>query len=438
MHNPAKLIATNSTISGAGADVRDTIEVTWDDPGSGVKRTDIQYRKNGDTDWITSAPARINDTLYIILDVLPNTPYDVRARHVSQTNVEGDWYMDAETSSGNGIIDFDSIGGDTKPSDYAGIDTIVNHGGSLIFNSDFTMVASDGRPAGVKAVYGSGDPTNISYLNADRDVLKLHSATDTTISAGFPAFRLVPGVTYSGVIRIKSSANVASGFYLDIYEIDSELPSGITHIAPNPGGSEPGVVLYDSGVQAIINQPLTTSYQEFSFTYTPTASSKWCSPIIANWIGGGLAEFHIDSFILNDQATENHGDLSHKDTVDTPDIVNHAVTNVVSANAELASLIALTLNTIVPVPITTNGGDVYLAATAQGSTGSSPTQTTYGLYRDATLIRPMVLWTNRGDVVSLSYVDSPPAGSYVYSLKAYPATSTNAAKSNIVAMELKK
>lgn len=235
---------------------------------------------------------------------------------------------------------WDEITGTAKPDDYAGVGGLTPQGGSLIVNSNMTIVAADGRPAGVKAVYGSIDQTNISYQDAGKTILKLYSATDSSINAGFPAFSVSQGQRYKVFCRAKASIAAATGFYIEMYEKDSELAEGITHIAPVSSGTPQGVVVHDRQASSVVsNAALTTDWIDFSFEYKPTATAKWCSPVIANWTGLGLAEVHIDRLTVYPyvasvtdldytgdlNATANTGALANLNTVSTGDIVDGAV-----------------------------------------------------------------------------------------------------------------
>ena len=228
---------------------------------------------------------------------------------------------------------WDEITGTAKPDDYAGVGGLTPQGGSLIVNSNMTIVAADGRPAGVKAVYGSIDQTNISYQDAGKTILKLYSATDSSINAGFPAFSVSQGQRYKVFCRAKASIAAATGFYIEMYEKDSELAEGITHIAPVSSGTPQGVVVYDRQASSVVsNAALTTDWIDFSFEYKPTATAKWCSPVIANWTGLGLAEVHIDRltvypYVASVADLTDSGDLAVLDAVDTSEIIDGAVTD---------------------------------------------------------------------------------------------------------------
>lgn len=185
--------------------------------------------------------------------------------------------------------------GDYLAEDLSSLQNISTHGGSLIQNSDMSIVAADGRPAGVKAVYGSSNVSNISYQNTAKTILKVRHSSDTSIGAGWPAFRVDSGLSYKISIRVKSSGAASSGFYFRMQELDSELPLGITHICNAASASESGVI-EDTRQKTSFkeNAAIGTVWTEYTFTYKPTSTAKWVSPIMLNWSGMGANELHVD------------------------------------------------------------------------------------------------------------------------------------------------
>lgn len=169
--------------------------------------------------------------------------------------------------------------------------------GNLVPNGNMTLVGIDGRPQGVKAVYGSATTTNISYQDAAKTILKLHSSSDTSIGAGWPAFPVNAGTQYRIMTRVKASSGVGSGFYLWLMEYDSDMPQGYTHISHNQGACEAGVIEDTRIIQLNTNIGLSTNWEVKDHVYTPTATAKWVSIVILNWDGAGTAEFHVDRMV---------------------------------------------------------------------------------------------------------------------------------------------
>lgn len=80
----------------------DGVLVEWDDPGSICQRTDIQYRRAGDTDWIEAPPAVRQAVQQILTTTLSLTAYEIRLRHISIYGVVGDWSSPVlEVTTGN-------------------------------------------------------------------------------------------------------------------------------------------------------------------------------------------------------------------------------------------------------------------------------------------------------------------------------------------------
>jgi len=191
----------------------------------------------------------------------------------------------------------------------------------LNFNPDFTQVAADGRPAGVKAVYGNATAANISYQDASQTILKLHHASDTSIGAGLPAIKINKDAQYRISFRVKSNAVTSNGFYFRVQELDDELEGDETHISNNAGGSESGVeedtrqiTFNGSDPNEILvgtsteNGPITTSFVQYEVLYTPTSTAKYFSPIFLNWDAMSTNELHIEKvFVQIDTSTKQQG-----------------------------------------------------------------------------------------------------------------------------------
>ncbi len=187
--------------------------------------------------------------------------------------------------------------------DHVDLSTIETVGTSLSGNPDCTIVAADGRPAGVKAMYGTVDPSVVSFLDAAKTIVKLFSASDTSIGCGWPAFRVTPGNSYTVFIRVKSDQPKTNGFYFAMPEYDSELATGITHISIPGGGGESGVIAGTRNTYFIQNAAIGSTWEEHLFTITPEPTAKWVSPVFLNWSGIGNGELHIDKCVVVSNAT---------------------------------------------------------------------------------------------------------------------------------------
>lgn len=206
------------------------------------------------------------------------------------------------------IADTVTIGGGTAGDVVTGSDIIG--AGSVNQNPNMTLVAPDGRPQGVLSAFGGASIGNISYQDAAKTVLKLHSSTDNTTGAVWPAFRLNPDATYKVLVRWKATAASSTGAYLRIEELDSELPIGKTHISHNSASSEAAVNEDTRQIELWNNDAIGTSYTDQIFDYTPTPGAKWASALALNWAGLGNAEMHIDLlYIVEDTSVKSQGSV---------------------------------------------------------------------------------------------------------------------------------
>lgn len=187
-----------------------------------------------------------------------------------------------------------------KPADFANFIDLSNgalNNASVVFNPGGGLVGGDGRPAGVLATYGSSVQENISYQDASKTIVMLQSDIDADMGCAWPAFRINTGTTYTIFIRIRSDAAAVSGAYFRIEELDIELSQSNTHVGNST--SEAGVQQLTREITTFHdNQPIGTAWEEYVFTYTPTATAIWASPLFLNWTGMGNNELHIDTCLV--------------------------------------------------------------------------------------------------------------------------------------------
>ena len=208
------------------------------------------------------------------------------------------------------IADTVTIGGGTAGDVVTGSDIIG--AGSVNQNPNMTLVAPDGRPQGVLSAFGSASIGNISYQDAAKTVLKLHTSTgsDNTTGAVWPAFRINPDARYKVLVRWKATAASSNGAYLRIEELDTELPIGKTHISHNSAASEAAVNEDTREINLWNNNAIGTSYTDQIFDYIPTSTAKWASALALNWSGMGTAEMHIDLlYIVEDTSVKSQGSV---------------------------------------------------------------------------------------------------------------------------------
>ncbi|GLX85047.1 hypothetical protein tloyanaT_12990 [Thalassotalea loyana] len=199
--------------------------------------------------------------------------------------------------------------------------------GAMFFNRDFSILAEDGRPAGCFAAYGSASPGNVVY-NSTENALQLFNGSDSSIGVAFSAFRVNPKTKYSIRIKVKASVASATGFYFRMQELDSELPDGKLAISNGQAASESTVTEDTRQITSFReNDAISDTWQEFTFTYTPTATAKWASPVILNWTGLGLEKIYIKYLDI----TPLSGALALKDSLAKSDVGLGSVENKSSA-----------------------------------------------------------------------------------------------------------
>lgn len=181
------------------------------------------------------------------------------------------------------------------------------------------------RPDGVRATYGSAVATTISYADVARSQLKIYSASDTSLGACWPAFRVQQNMRYRVFIRWKvvGGATGAGGIYFRFLPKTTEIAQGKTHIGysvgeslvdtdSNGGGSTCQVITDTNGVGAgsyYENASLTANdvWYETVLDYVPAATHKWASFCILNWTGLGAAQFIVDTCFIYQVTTAADG-----------------------------------------------------------------------------------------------------------------------------------
>jgi len=242
-----------------------------------------------------------------------------------------------------------NVSGTGKPEDNATYTDLANAQQiGETFNPMCTIVAADGRPAGIKAVRGRPDPSVISYADVAKTYVRVYHETDVNIAAAWPAFRVNPGTTYTIFVRARASSAATSGVYIRMQELDTELLIGYTHISHTASNSEPGVV--EDTREKLIgheDQGIGTTWEEYTLSYTPTATAKWASPTVLNWNGLGTASLYIDAVVVLSQADvtanntaaaiANQGNFATLDQISAANISTY-IASAAIGNAYIASL----------------------------------------------------------------------------------------------------
>lgn len=259
--------------------------------------------------WVDGTVVRVANSTRASTASYHISDWDVRANLTENTSDLNDDAGLGDTADWSGINDDDG----NRPADGATADdlsTIGSSAGSVVYNPDFKIQGRDGRPAGVKAAYGTSNPSVVKYHDTLENVLELYSDTDTSIGCCLPAFRVQEGTTYTFIIRVKASSSDTAGFYFRMAELSSELTGGDTHVSGNEG--ESGVytssvanktVLDVSSGQPMEDLPVSSSWQTYVAEYTPTPGTKWASPVFLNWISMDLRSLHIGKCYGTNNAT---------------------------------------------------------------------------------------------------------------------------------------
>lgn len=228
-------------------------------------------------------------------------------------------------------LDWSRVAGANRPADGATRnDFSKGVGAGELFNSHCTIEAPDGRPAGVRAMYGSALSNTVSYQDAAKTIVRLFSSTDASTGCAWDAFRVVPGTRYTVKIRVKSNVASASGLYFRIAELDTELTQGNTYV--HNGTGEAGGQTFTRQAFLHENAAIGTEWGDITFTYTPTSTTRWASPFFLNWDGMGTSELHIAHVVVVSEATYgatlgvNVGGQINSSNVTTY-IANAAITN---------------------------------------------------------------------------------------------------------------
>lgn len=125
-----------------------------------------------------------------------------------------------------------------------------------------------------------------------------------------------------------------------------------------------------------------------------------------------------------------------KVTVDkNVDITGKVIASTQSQAQAVSDSVAVTVNsatatTLASVSLTTTGKPVMLTATGNGNPGQSGGWFYFRLYRDSTEIGKRHKSENAGvssqnHVFAITHIDTPSAGTYTYSIKAYQGSGTH-------------
>ncbi len=162
-------------------------------------------------------------------------------------------------------------------------------------NPFMSQVAQDGRPFGWFADdVGTGDPADvISFEDVNKTIMKLYHASDAQIRAVNAAMATAGNKRYRYLIEAKcSGTNAASGFFVQLLELESDLPAGKNAVGVDTNG-EDNIEAFDVAQNLQNNVAITTSWQTFSGEFVVGADTEYFSLLVLNWTGMGTRELHV-------------------------------------------------------------------------------------------------------------------------------------------------
>tara|TARA_R100001082_G_scaffold111263_2_gene94537 strand:+ start:4986 stop:8990 length:4005 start_codon:yes stop_codon:yes gene_type:complete len=216
------------------------------------------------------------------------------------------WVNDTDATGGGG-------GGISLTDISVGADAAASGGGDLSYNNStgvFTFTPAEtyelARTLGWQPAYGSSVESNVTWSETEH-AIDLYNASDASIGAGYKAFRVRPGETYVISLTIKGDVANSNGFYGRIYELDSELPAGKTHVSLHQSNNASNSSAYVQTADAYVyfgsvsatnttdieNGPITTDWVTHTFEYTVTTGAVWASLVVLNWSGHSTNHLYI-------------------------------------------------------------------------------------------------------------------------------------------------
>ena len=155
------------------------------------------------------------------------------------------------------------------------------------------------------AAYSNTNPATLTY-DSSNQLARLYSGTDSTIGAVYKAIRVGeletfgtsnPVRKFKVAVRAYSSSNDSDGFYIGLFQYDSDLPAGKHAISNNSSTSESSVVEDTRMSWLRANGSITTSLTTYEYEFTVASTCKWFSIGFLNWSGMGTKSLYFDPSI---------------------------------------------------------------------------------------------------------------------------------------------
>lgn len=156
----------------------------------------------------------------------------------------------------------------------------------------------------------SGYPRYVS--DATRDELEIAGPSGLAVSNA--AFRVNPDTEYEFSALVKMESGTGE-ILIRAYELDTDLTTGKRAIGSISGaGVESEIIEATRFQNVLVSAALTTGYQIFSGTYTPTSTARWASAALITT--NETADVHVEWCVVRERSTRNTGALADQDTAD--------------------------------------------------------------------------------------------------------------------------
>lgn len=165
----------------------------------------------------------------------------------------------------------------------------------VLANATGWAADSQGKPSGVRQGWSSASTPDRSTLTLVNGALRIAATSAPTGSEYcLPAIPVDPSKTYQLTVRHGGTIASADGRYFRFEEYNAALPAGKTHIG-NPGGSYESVFVGStSSKDAVSNAAISTTAATDTFSYTPTAGTKFMSLAFWNFQPNTTTELIIE------------------------------------------------------------------------------------------------------------------------------------------------
>lgn len=230
--------AENTSVIQAGGGAVDAIRVYWDLPPGFVDYTEIGYTVNGSTEYTYFRNSEADQGF--IVPALPNSLYEIRARHVTISGVPGDWQT-ILIATGNAEFDrisFIGIDPPIEPKIYVGTDPDIplatirvnlkfatNEFGAIP-DKFFIFYSVSDVPNQIKITTDSGDKIYLSTAIGDG----VNSLFNLTVAPGSTnrVLKYIPGVADPDLygawwVSVRNEPGSPSLYYKVIEASENEL-----------------------------------------------------------------------------------------------------------------------------------------------------------------------------------------------------------------------